>query len=231
MGVGVADYDNDGLPDVFVDALANQGYALFQNRKGLLEYVSGPSGLSAVTKMHSGWGARFLDYDNDGWKDIFVAQGHVMDNIELTQPGIRYRETPLLLRNVGGQFMDVSAKAGTPFLTEMAGRGAAIGDLNNDGSVDVVVSANDGKPRVFRNTAALNWLLIDTVGDKSNRDGIGASVRIVLPSGRQQFGFVSTAGSYLSAHDKRVHFGLGNERVVKLWRSAGRVGSCRRGRM
>ena len=74
--------------------------------------------------MHSGWGARFIDYDNDGWKDIFVAQGHVMDNIELTQPGIRYRETPLLLRNVGGQFMDVSAKAGTPFLTEMAGRGA-----------------------------------------------------------------------------------------------------------
>jgi hypothetical protein len=217
MGVDLADYDNDGLPDVFVNALANQGYALFRNRKDLFEYVSGASGLTAVSKMHSGWGARFLDYDSDGWKDIFVAQGHVMDNIELTQPGIRYRETPLLLRNVGGKFSDVSARAGAPFLTAMAARGAAFGDLNNDGAVDVVVSANSGAPRVFRNGGAANgWLLIDTVGTKSNRDGIGASVRIVMASGREQSGFVSTAGSYLSAHDKRVHFGLGSERQVKL---------------
>ncbi len=217
MGVDIADYDNDGLPDLFVDALANQGYGLFRNRKDIFEYVSGPDGLAAASKMHSGWGARFFDYDNDGWKDIFVAQGHVMDNIELTQPGIRYRETPLLLRNVGGKFTDVSAKSGTPFLARMAGRGAAFGDLNNDGAVDVVVSSNSGAPRVFLNRAADNhWLLIDTVGTKSNRDGMGASIRIVMPSGRQQFGFVSTAGSYLSAHDKRVHFGLGREREVKL---------------
>jgi enediyne biosynthesis protein E4 len=217
MGVDLADYDNDGSPDVFVNALANQGYALFQNKKELFEYVSGSSGLTAVSKMHSGWGARFLDYDNDGWKDIFVAQGHVMDNIELTQPGIRYRETPLLLRNVVGKFSDVSAKAGAPFLTAMAGRGAAFGDFNNDGAVDVVVSANSGAPRVFRNSATTNgWLLVDTVGAKSNRDGIGASVRVLMASGSEQFGFVSTSGSYLSAHDKRVHFGLGRERQVKL---------------
>jgi enediyne biosynthesis protein E4 len=217
MGVDLADYDNDGLPDVFVNALANQGYALFRNSKELLQYVSGASGLTAASKLHSGWGARFLDYDNDGWKDIFVAQGHVMDNIELTQPGIRYLETPLLLRNVGGKFSDVSARSGAPFLTAMAGRGAAFGDLNNDGAVDVVVSTVNGAPRVFRNGAAANgWLLIDTVGVKSNRDGIGASVRILTASGREQFDFVSTAGSYLSAHDKRVHFGLGRERQVKL---------------
>jgi hypothetical protein len=217
MGVDIADYDNDGSPDVFVDALANQGYALFRNRKGLFAYVSASSGLSSATKMHSGWGTRFIDYDNDGSKDLFVAQGHVMDNIELTQPGVRYRETPILLRNVGGKFSDVSSKAGAPFSTSMAARGAAFGDLNNDGSVDVVVSTNGGAPRVFRNSGGDNgWLLVDSVGTKSNRDGIGASIRIVLGSGREQFGFVSTAGSYLSAHDKRVHFGLGSERVVKL---------------
>lgn len=217
MGVDAADYDNDGLPDVFVNALANQGYGLFRNRKGLFEYVSGSSGLAAVTKMHSGWGTRFLDFDNDGWKDIFVAQGHVMDNIELTQPGVRYRETPLLLRNVAGKFVDVSAKAGAPFLTSLAGRGAAFGDLNNDGAVDIVVSDIGGSPRMFQNTSTENgWLLIDPVGTKSNRAGIGAGLRIVMASGREQFGFVSTAGSYLSAHDKRVHFGLGREREVKL---------------
>jgi hypothetical protein len=226
MGVDLADYDSDGLPDIFVNALANQGYGLFRNSKGLFEYVSAASGLAAATKMHSGWGTRFLDYDNDGWKDIFVAQGHVMDNIELTQPGIRYREMPLLLRNVNGKFSDVSARAGKPFLTAMAGRGAAFGDLHNDGAVDVVVSDVSGAPRVFRNGATENgWLLIDTIGAKSNRDGIGASIRIVTPSGREQSGFVSTAGSYLSAHDKRVHFGLGRERQVKLleirWPSGG----------
>jgi hypothetical protein len=217
MGVDLADYDNDGLADIFVNALANQGYGLFRNSKGLFDYISGASGMTAASKMHSGWGARFLDFDNDGWKDIFVAQGHVMDNIELTQPGIRYRETPLLLRNVGGKFSDVSAKSGSPFLTEMAGRGAAFGDLNNDGAIDIVVSDVSGAPRVFRNGATTNsWLLIDTIGAKSNRHGIGASIRIVTVSGSEQFGFVSTAGSYLSAHDKRVHFGLGRERQVKL---------------
>ena len=217
MGVDFADYDNDGLPDVFVNALANQGYGLFRNHEGRLEHVSVSTGLTAISKLHSGWGARFLDYDNDGWKDLFVAQGHVMDNIELTQPGIRYRETPLLLRNVGGKLLDVSGKAGPPFLTSMAGRGAAFGDLNNDGAVDVVVSAIDGAPRVFRNAAAENgWLLIDTIGTTSNRDGIGASVRVVMASGKEQFGFVSAAGSYLSAHDKRVHFGLGRDREVTL---------------
>ena len=216
MGVDAADYDNDGLPDVFVNALANQGYGLFRNNRNTFEYASGNTGLTSLSRMHSGWGARFLDYDNDGWKDIFVAQGHVMDNIELSQPGIRYRETPLLLRNVGGKFSDVSAKAGAPFLTSMAARGAAFGDLNNDGSVDVVVAGNGGPPRIFLNGATENgWLLINTAGVRSNRDGMGASIRIVTASG-EQFGFVSTAGSYLSAHDKRVHFGLGRDREVKI---------------
>ncbi len=217
MGIGVADYNGDGWPDVFVNALANQGYSLFRNAKGIFEYVSASTGLSTISKLHSGWGAGFVDYGNDGEKDIFVAQGHVMDNIELTQPGIRYLETPLLLRSSGGKLSDVSAKAGAPFGTPMAGRGAAFGDLDNDGAVDIVVAANDGKPRIFQNTAKEhNWLLIDTRGVTSNRDGIGASVHVVGTSGKEQFGFVSTTGSYLSAHDRRVHFGLSKDRGVKL---------------
>ncbi len=212
MGVGWADYNNDGWPDLFVNALANQGYSLFRNTRGLFAHVSAAAGLATSSKLHSGWGARFFDYDNDGWKDIFVAQGHVMDNIELTQPGIRYLETPMLLRNVQGKFTEVSA-----FTRPLAGRGAAFGDLDNDGSNDIVVATNDGQPRLYRNaTPKQNWLTVDTVGTKSNRDGMGAAIRIVGQSGREQFGYVSTAGSYLAAHDKRVHFGLGTEREVKL---------------
>ncbi|BDC49840.1 RNA-binding protein [Bryobacterales bacterium F-183] len=214
MGIDAADYDNDGLPDLLINALANQGYNLFRNTKGLLESVSAPSGLYAASKMHSGWGMKFVDYDNDGWKDIFVAQGHVMDNIERTQPGTRYLETPMLLRNVRGKFVPVSSGVDVP----MAARGAAFGDLNNDGSVDIAIAANSGAPRIFlsNRNEHNHWLLVDLQGTRSNRDGIGATVKIETPSGRRQFGYATTAGSYLSAHDKRLHFGLGAEREVKL---------------
>lgn len=217
MGVGWADYNHDGWPDIFVNALANQGYSLFRSSRGIYNHVSANTGLTNLTKLHSGWGTGFLDYDNDGRKDIFVAQGHVMDNIELTQPGIRYLESPLLLRNVTGRFLDVSAQAAAPFATAMAARGAAFGDLNNDGSLDIVVSANDGPPRVFLNQAhSGHWILVNAIGTKSNRDGLGATVRIVSASGLEQFAFVASAGSYLSAHDRRVHFGLGDDSLVKL---------------
>ena len=210
IGTAFADYVNDGWPDVFVNALANQGCGLFHNKKGLFEYVSASTGLARISKLHSGWGTHFFDYGNDGWKDIFVAQGHVMDNIELKQPGIRYRETPLLLRNTDAKFVDVSTQAGAPFQSAMAARGAAFGGLNSGGAVDVVVATNSGPPRVLKNnTTNQGWLLIETIGTKSNHDGIGAS-------GREQFGFVSTTGSYLSAHDRRMHFGLGQDRELKL---------------
>ena len=112
MGIDCADYDNDGWPDVFIDALSTQRYALFQNQKGrAFDYVSGRSGVGRVTATHSGWGAKFIDYDNDGWKDLLVVQGHVMDNIELTQPAAHYREPLLLMRNRQGRFEDVSKQA------------------------------------------------------------------------------------------------------------------------
>jgi hypothetical protein len=218
MGIDFADYDNDGWPDVFINSLATQRYALFQNQKGrAFDYVSGGAGISRITASHSGWGAKFIDYDNDGWKDLFVVQGHVMDNIELTQPSAHYREPLLLMRNRNGKFEDVSKSSGDIFQRPFAARGAAFGDLNNDGFVDVAINCNDGPALVLMNRGNGNhWLLVNTIGTKSNRDAIGTRVRLVSASGVEQHGFVSTAGSYASASDKRVHFGLGQDTAAAL---------------
>ena len=218
MGVDFADYDNDGWPDVFVNALALQRYALYRNERGNFQYVSTPSGVAQITRLHSGWGAKFVDTDNDGWRDLFVAQGHVMDNIELTQPNTRYREPLLLMRNRGGKFEDASAHSGRAFEAPLAARGAAFGDLDNDGAVDIAINSNNGAPVILRNGGRTgnHWLAVKTVGRRANRDGIGARVRMIPEAGPEQHGFVSTAGSYLSANDPRVHFGLGAAARVKL---------------
>lgn len=210
MGIDFADYDNDGRPDIFINALANQRYALFRNLPDYFEYSSGPAGVGGITSQHSGWGARFIDYDNDGWKDLFVGQGHVMDNIELTQPNLRYLEPPLLMRNVKGRFQDVSRRSGPPFQTPLAARGVAFGDLDDDGFIDVVVNCNNRPAVLLRNQGgAGNWLMLKLEGSLSNRDAIGARVRVTGLSGLVQQAMVTTGGSYLSASDKRLHFGLG----------------------
>ncbi|HZT31093.1 MAG TPA: CRTAC1 family protein [Bryobacteraceae bacterium] len=219
MGIDFGDYDNDGWPDVFVNALANQRYAVFHNQKGqAFEYASGPTGVGGLSILHSGWGAGFLDYDNDGWKDLFVGQGHVMDNIELTQPAVRYLEPLLLLHNTGGKFANVSGQSGAPFRVPLAARGVAFGDLNNDGFLDVAINCNDGPALVLFNEGGNgnHWLSVNPVGAKSNRDGIGARIKLVGASGRTQYGYVSTAGSYLSANDRKVHFGLGKDAQARL---------------
>ena len=216
MGVAFEDYDNDGWPDIFIGDLANQKYALFRNVKGSFQYVSGMTGVARMTMPHSGWGTGLIDYDNDGWKDLFVAQSHVMDNIEYFQGNVRYLEALLLLRNVQGRFEDVSARSGEPFRTLQAARGAAFGDLDNDGQIDIVVSCLDGKPMVLRNQGSANhWLTINIIGTASNRDGIGARVHLVSESGASQDATVSTGGSYFSSSDRRVHFGLGGEKAVR----------------
>jgi hypothetical protein len=219
MGVDFSDYDNDGWPDVFVNALATQRYALFRNVKGAFDYVSDSTGVGAATMLHSGWGAKFVDFDNDGWKDLFVAQGHVMDNVQLTRADLRYLEAPLLLRNEKGRFVDVSKSMASALRKPVAARGAAFGDLNNDGWIDIVINVNNGAPIVMENQHASgnHWLGIETIGTKSNRDGIGTRIHLTTASGPEQFATITTASSYLSSSDKRAHFGLGaNREALKI---------------
>jgi hypothetical protein len=213
MGVDFSDYNNDGLPDLIVSDLANQKYALYQNNgDGSFTYSSNLSGVAAATLLHSGWGLAFLDYDNDGWKDLIVAQGHDMDNIQLTFPNLRYKEPPLLMHNNGKSLVDVSAASGEVFHEAWAGRGLSAGDIWNDGHMDVVVTTNGGPAYILRNELQTpnHWLGIKLVGHKSNRDGIGAEIKLSTSKGNQ-FVTVSTAGSYLSSSDKRAHFGLGSD--------------------
>lgn len=211
MGVDFADYNNDGLPDLVITDLANQMYALYRNNgDGTFAYESYPSGLGRMTMAHSGWGVRFLDYDNDGWKDLLIAQGHDLDTIELSFPNLRYREPMLLARNTGRGFVDVSADAGSIFREAWVGRGMAIGDIDNDGRLDAVITTNDGPLYILRNVTSTpyHWLTLKLTGHKSNRDAIGAEVKVVAAK-NSQVATVTTASSYLSSSDKRVHFGLG----------------------
>jgi hypothetical protein len=213
MGVDFADYNNDGFADLLVTNLANQIYALYRNNgDGTFTYDSPASGISRLTMAHSGWGVRFLDFDNDGWQDLLIAQGHDLDTIEITFPNLRYREPLLLAKNNGHAFVDVSAEAGSVFKQSWVARGLAIGDIDNDGRLDAVVTTNDGPLYVLHNDtiSANHWLTLKLVGHKSNRDAIGAEIKVVNPS-VSLTATVSTAGSYLSSSDKRVHFGLGSE--------------------
>jgi enediyne biosynthesis protein E4 len=218
MGVDFEDYNNDGWPDIIITDLANQRYALFTNLKdGSFDYSTPMTGLGAISLVHSGWGVRFFDYDNDGWKDLLIAQSHVMDTIQVNEPTLRYREHPLLLHNEQGKrFVDVSAESGDVFHQEWAARGLAIGDINNDGRVDAVITSNNGPAWVLLNeTASSNhWIILNLVGTKSNRDAIGAQVKVAT-SAADQFATVTTSSSYESSSDKRLHFGLGAEDSVR----------------
>ena len=217
MGVDFADYDNDGWPDLVVTDLANQRYALYRNNGDRsFTYTSLRSGLARMSMLHSGWGVRFLDYDNDGWKDLLVAQGHDLDTVELTSPNVRYREPMLLARNTGTAFQDISAQSGSVFQNAWVGRGLAIGDIDNDGRMDAVLTSNDGPVHILLNRTSTrnHWITLELVGHTSNRDAIGALVEIVTADGAQ-FATVTTASSYLSASDKRVHFGLGAENEIR----------------
>jgi hypothetical protein len=218
MGIDFQDYDNDGLPDLVITNLANQKYALYHNNgDGSFTYDTYIAGLAGMTLLHSGWGVRFLDYDNDGLRDLVVSQGHDLDTVSLDFPELHYKEPMLLARNMGhGRFVDVSKESGSVFAEPWVGRGMAVGDLDNDGRVDAVVATNGGAAHVLHNeTKTINhWLLMNLVGHVSNRDAIGARVTLTTNTG-SQYATVSTSGSYLSANDKRVHFGMGADGVAK----------------
>jgi hypothetical protein len=209
MGVDFRDYDNDGRPDIIVTDLARQMYAVYHNDgNGSFSYRTLQSGIGSLSAGSSGWGMRLEDFDNDGWKDLFVAQSHVMDNVETVDPSLHYRQPPLLALNRSGRFE--SSDPGTE--TAVAGRGAAFGDLNNDGWIDVVMSVLGGRPIVFRNRGGkAHWLTMSLIGTRSNRDGFGARIRV---NGQCQY--ATSSGSYLSASDKRVHFGLGTATKAKV---------------
>lgn len=211
MGVDAADYDNDGWPDIFISVLSNETYPLFHNNADLsFTYATKTAGIGEISQLYTGWGTRFVDVDNDGLRDIFVAQGHVLDTIETPTSYLKYRQPPLLMRNTGRRFANVSTAAGPIFSVPLSGRGAAFGDLDNDGDTDIVLAQLNGPPVILRNDGTKNhWLGITLVGAKSNRQGIGARIVVIRAGGRKQTFDVSTASSYLSANDPRVLVGLG----------------------
>jgi hypothetical protein len=217
MGIDFSDYDNDGMADIVVTDLSNERYMLFRNEgTGTFRDVTNTSGIGSATLAFSGWSTHFFDYDNDGWKDLFVAQSHVMDTIEKTSPNLRYQQPPLLLRNASGHFLRVVP--GEAFRKDWAGRGAAFGDIDNDGDVDIVVSNLGQNAYLLRNDGGNrnNWIGVQLVGTKSNRDGIGARIKVVSASSQTQYFTVNTAVGYLSASDKRVIAGLGKDSAAKL---------------
>lgn len=173
-------------------------------------------GVGQITLSFSGWGVRFIDADNDGLRDIFVAQSHVLDTIEKTNPYLKYKQAPLLMLNTGKGFVNVSATAGPGFGNSLIGRGAAFGDLNNDGQIDVVVGALEGSPVLLRNNGTKNrWLGLSLVGSKSNRNGIGARITVTDSAGKKQIFEANTSGSYLSSNDPRIVVGLGTASSVR----------------
>jgi hypothetical protein len=222
MGIAAADYDNDGYLDVFITTLSNETYPLYHNDHDLsFTYATTSAGVGQITLLYSGWGAQFIDADNDGLRDLFVAQSHVLDTIEKTNPYLRYKQTPLLMLNKGKGFVNVSATAGPAFSNVLAGRGAAFGDLNNDGLVDVVIATLDGAPVVLRNDGSKtgtknHWLGLSLVGSKSNRNGIGARVTVTDSTGKKQIFDANTSGSYLASNDPRIMVGLGTTSVRQV---------------
>jgi enediyne biosynthesis protein E4 len=218
MGVDFRDYDNDGHPDLLVSALEGETFPLFRNQgKGFFMDATWTSGLGSELVKRSGWGLGIFDFNNDGWKDIFTANAHVNDNQELYNEQA-YRQANSLLLNTGtGRFQNAAVQAGEDFQRKRAHRGTAFADFDNDGLVDVVTTALNEPVELFRNEArnGNHWLTIQLIGTRSNRDAIGAQLKLTLGTGATQFNHVTTSVGYASASDRRVYFGLGKEQRVK----------------
>jgi enediyne biosynthesis protein E4 len=211
MGVDAADYDQDGWLDLFVSNVDHESFALYRNTKNdSFSDATMASGIATQTNLLSGWGLKFFDYDNDGNLDLLLCNGHPDLTVEDRMQDITYREPMLLFHNDGARFKNVSAQSGPIFLKNLAARGLAIGDFDNDGSVDVLVAVNNGAPVLMRNLAGRqnHWLGVHLVGRKCNIDAIGAKISYQAGDLRRHVSKIG-GGSYLSSHDPRVVLGLG----------------------
>ena len=215
MGADFCDLDNDGLPDIFHTAMFGNTFPIYRNTGGQFEEMTEVSGITAFSRRMTAWGTGAFDFDNDGLKDLFTAGGAILDN----EMEVLHRPTKIpngMLRNLGNfKFGDVSSTAGAAFIDPRSHRGAAFGDFNNDGKIDIVVSALNDKAQLFLNrTSNTNhWILLNLVGTKDNRDGLGTKVKITTAEG-VQYNMATTAVGYSSSSDKRVHFGLGKATTI-----------------
>ena len=218
MGVDFGDYDNDGDFDLFVANFSYETNTLYRNEGGFFKDVTAEAGLADPSHRFLGFGTNFLDYDNDGDLDLYVANGHVQDKIALFQSGVEYMQEHQLFRNDGGgSYAEASSISGEWFLHKQISRGAAFGDYDRDGDVDVLVTNCGGEAKLVRNDGGNreNWLMVRTMGTHSNRDGIGTRVRVVA-EGLEQVRQVRSGSSYLTASDPRLHFGLSHRTRIDL---------------
>ena len=228
MGVAAADYNCDGLLDIFKTNFSEDFPSLYHNLgEGLFEEVTKTTGLG-LNSLYLGWGCGFVDVDNDGWPDILYVNGHVYPEVDRLQAILGYKQRMMLYRNLEGRrFQNVSSLAGSAFIENIAARGCAFGDFDNDGTVDVLVNPINDVPRLLKctNRSGNNWISFKLIGTKSNRSGIGARVRCQVGD-HQQIDEVRSGGSFMSQNDLRLHFGLGRakhvDRVEVSWPS-GRI--------
>ena len=218
MGVDSADYDQDGWMDLFVANVDQEMYSIYHNNHDeSFDDMAVPSGIGPTTRLLSGWGLKFFDYDNDGNLDLLLANGHPDDKIEERFSQVKYKEKMLLFQNTGnGNFENVSARGGSLFSRPIAARGLALGDFNNDGAIDVLVGVNNASPILLRNNAAKgnHWLGVRLVGRKCNPDAVGASIAWQAGDVKRRL-FKVGGGSYLASHDPRLVLGLGTRSKIE----------------
>ncbi|MDQ2900278.1 MAG: CRTAC1 family protein, partial [Acidobacteriota bacterium] len=229
MGVSAADYDHGGWPSIFRTNFSDERETLYRNRgKGDFDDVTSEAGVGKNTRF-VGWGCGFLDFDNDGWPDLFLANGHVFPEVDRLHTDIAYRERSILYRNLGnGRFEDISEHAGPGILERHAARGAAFADIRNDGRIAILINGQNERPALLeqQRVSANHWIAFKLTGTKSNRSAIGATVSLTA-GGQTQSAEVRSGGSYLSQSDFRLHFGLGKaaiaDKIEVRWPGGGRT--------